>query len=178
MAIPQRKVTKEGIEMQWGINHLGHFYLTQLLWPKVKKSEQFRVVNVSSLAHKKIYGFFGDPGLDWENINFEKNYDQGISYGRSKLYNVLFTRALAEKIDPKQGKVTSLHPGVVRTELMREIRTSTAGQILYFISNVLGFPVYWMISKSAWEGAQTTLHAALSPRVENGCYYADCKKDS
>lgn len=115
MAIPQRKVTKEGIEMQWGINHLGHFYLTHLLWAKIKKSEQFRVVNVSSLAHKKIYGFVGDPGLDWENINFEKDYNDGVSYGRSKLYNVLFTRALAERIDPKQGRVTSLHPGVVRT---------------------------------------------------------------
>ena len=93
MAIPQRKLTKEGIEMQWAINHLGHFYLTHLLWPKVKKSEQFRVVNVSSLAHKKVNGFLRNPGLDWDNINFEKNYDEGVAYSRSKLYNVLFTRA-------------------------------------------------------------------------------------
>ena len=95
MAIPQRKVTKEGVEMQWAINHLGHFYLTYLLWDRVRKAEKIRVVNVSSLAHKKIYGFFGDVRLEWGNLNFEKNYDYGLAYGRSKLYNVLFTRALA-----------------------------------------------------------------------------------
>lgn len=115
MAIPQRKVTKEGVEMQWGINHLGHFYLTYLLWDKIKKSEYFRIVNVSSLAHKFIYGFFGKTTLDWNNLNFERDYDYGVSYGRSKLYNVLFTRALAKKIDPSKGRVASLHPGVVRT---------------------------------------------------------------
>lgn len=85
--------------MQWGVNHLGHFYLTYLLWNKVKKSPEFRVVNVSSLAHKSIYGIVGQTDLDFDNINFEKGYDQGVSYGRSKLYNVLFTRALARRID-------------------------------------------------------------------------------
>lgn len=59
MAIPQRKLTKEGIEMQWGVNHLGHFYLTYLLWNKISKSDFFRIVNVSSLAHKKLLGFGG-----------------------------------------------------------------------------------------------------------------------
>jgi NAD(P)-dependent dehydrogenase (short-subunit alcohol dehydrogenase family) len=115
MAIPTKKTTKEGIEMQWGINHLGHFYLTYLLWPKIKKSWQFRVVNVSSLAHKNVLVFTLDPGLDFNNINFDKDYNDAIAYGRSKLYNVLFTRALAEKIDSSKGRVASLHPGVVRT---------------------------------------------------------------
>jgi NAD(P)-dependent dehydrogenase (short-subunit alcohol dehydrogenase family) len=95
MAIPRRKLTKEGVEMQWGVNHLGHFYLTYLLWGKVKKSESFRVINVSSLAHKYIYGFFGKPTLDFDNINYDKGYHNSEAYGRSKLYNVLFTHALA-----------------------------------------------------------------------------------
>ena len=56
--------------MQWGINHLGHFYLTYLLWERIKKAENFRIVNVSSLAHKFIYGFFGKTVLDWGNLNF------------------------------------------------------------------------------------------------------------
>lgn len=83
--------------MQWGVNHLGHFYLTSLLWPKVKLSKAFRVVNVSSLAHKLAMP--KKPTVDFENINFEKDYDPNASYGRSKLYNNLFTHALAERID-------------------------------------------------------------------------------
>ena len=70
MAIPKRKTTAEGFEMQWGVNHLGHFYLTYLLWNKIAKSNNFRVVNVSSLAHKKTVGFFGATNVDFQNINF------------------------------------------------------------------------------------------------------------
>lgn len=163
--------------MQWGVNHLGHFYLTYLLWPKIKKSSEFRVVNVSSLAHKFVFGFFGQTKLDFDNINFEKDYDQGVSYARSKLYNVLFTRALAKRIDSRQGKVVSLHPGVVRTELLREIKAEGPGKYLGIFMTVI-YPIYWLLTKSSWQGCQTTLHAALSPDVENGAYYADCQRDS
>lgn len=51
MAVPDRRVTKDGFEMQYGINHLGHFLLTHLLWPKLVKSDFFRVINISSKAH-------------------------------------------------------------------------------------------------------------------------------
>jgi NAD(P)-dependent dehydrogenase (short-subunit alcohol dehydrogenase family) len=57
MGIPKRRVTKQGHEMQWAVNHLGHFYLTYLLWNKIQKSNFFRIINVSSLAHKRILGF-------------------------------------------------------------------------------------------------------------------------
>lgn len=177
MAIPRRKLTKEGLEMQWGVNHLGHFYLTYLLWPKIKNSPDFRVVNVSSLAHKRNMGFLSQPTLDFDNINYETNYNAIEAYGRSKLYNVLFTRALASKIDPSKGKILSLHPGVVRTELLREIQSEGIGKLLAVVM-ILIHPMYWLFTKSPWEGCQTTLHTALSPDVETGCYYADCKKDS
>ena len=103
----------------WAVNHLGHFYLTHLLWDKIKKSDKFRIVNVSSLAHLFKKGISGKTDLDWDNINFDRNYDFELAYGRSKLYNVLFTRALAEKVDSSKGIITSLHPGLVRTELGR-----------------------------------------------------------
>ena len=61
MAIPTKKTTQEGLEMQWAVNHLGHFYLTYLLWNKVLQTENFRVVNLSSLAHKRLLGFFSEP---------------------------------------------------------------------------------------------------------------------
>ena len=81
--------------MQWGVNHLGHFYLTYLLWPKITAASNFRVINVSSLAHKRLVGFGPTPTLDFKNINWEKDYHPSMAYSRSKLYNVMFTRALA-----------------------------------------------------------------------------------
>ena len=109
--------------MQWGVNHLGHFYLTFNLWSKITQSKNFRIVNVSSLAHKRVLGFLTEPTPDFENIDFTKDYEPNIAYSRSKLYNVLFTRALAARIDSSKGKVLSLHPGVVRTELLREMKS-------------------------------------------------------
>ena len=104
--------------MQWAVNHLGHFYLTYLLWDKITKSDYFRIVNVSSRGHRWYIGFFQTIHLDFDNINFDKNYDPHMAYSRSKLYNVLFTRALASKIDENKGVVVSLNPGVVRTDIM------------------------------------------------------------
>eukprot|EP00178_Gracilaria_changii_P012964 TRINITY_DN3651_c0_g1_i3.p1 TRINITY_DN3651_c0_g1~~TRINITY_DN3651_c0_g1_i3.p1 ORF type:complete len:202 (+),score=10.30 TRINITY_DN3651_c0_g1_i3:407-1012(+) len=173
MRIPEKRLTKQGEEMQWGVNHLGHFYLTYLLWPKIKQSDKFRIVNLSSMGHKKNFMRSINPTPDFDDINYEKGYDPSVAYGKSKLYNVLFTRALAERIDAGKGKVLSVHPGGVRTDLTREMKSLT-----YKAFNAVTFPIMWFITKSPWQGCQTTLHCALSPDVENGCYYADCKKDS
>jgi NAD(P)-dependent dehydrogenase (short-subunit alcohol dehydrogenase family) len=98
-----------------------------------------------------------------------------VAYSRSKFYNVLFTEALAEKVG-KRGLVTSLHPGVVRTELMREMMDDGLKGSLLYILLLAVFPLWWLVSKSAYEGCQTTLYTVLSPEAENGAYYADCKK--
>ena len=174
MRIPERRLTKQGEEMQWGVNHLGHFYLTFLLWPKIKRSPNFRIINLSSMGHKKNFMRSINPTPDFDDINYEKSYDPAIAYGKSKLYNVLFTRALAQRIDPTRGKVLSVHPGGVRTDLTREMKLSIVAKI----AAGLLYPVYWFITKNPWQGCQTTLYCALSDDVENGCYYADCKKDS
>lgn len=116
MALPKKTLSKSGYEMQYAVNHLGHFYLTNLLWPKLKRSEHFRVINVSSLAHKKLSGFLPGVTLNFDDMNFEKTkYNPSLAYSRSKLYNNLFTHALAERIPEGKGLVMSLHPGVVRT---------------------------------------------------------------
>ena len=70
-----------------------------------------------------------------------------------------------------------MHPGVVRTELTREMRSEGFGKFMYYVMNLLMYPLYWLMSKSAWNGCQTTLHCALSEKVESGCYYADCRRD-
>jgi NAD(P)-dependent dehydrogenase (short-subunit alcohol dehydrogenase family) len=75
MMIPERRTTADGFEMQMGTNHLGHFYLTHLLWDRLKNAEEFRVINLSSKAHKG-FGFpkKKDLGIDFEDFHYEKGY--------------------------------------------------------------------------------------------------------
>jgi len=80
----------QGFEKQFGVNHLGHFLLTNLLLDKLS-GEEARIVNVSSLAHV-------GAKINFEDINFEKNYMPWVAYGQSKLSNIYFTRALSKRL--------------------------------------------------------------------------------
>merc|ERR1719232_1478645 len=110
MACPKMK-TKDGFEMQFGTNHLGHFLLTNLLMPQLKKAAPgARIVNVSSLAHT-------NGQMNWEDINYDNTpYDRFKSYSQSKLANVLFTKELARKGEGSGVNAYALHPGVIKTE--------------------------------------------------------------
>jgi NAD(P)-dependent dehydrogenase (short-subunit alcohol dehydrogenase family) len=97
--------TRDGFDMQFGVNHLGHFLLTLLLLDKLKACPtQARVINVSSIAY--IAG-----QIDLDDINLDKNYDPFVSYAQSKLANVLFTRELAKKLEGTNVVTFALHPG-------------------------------------------------------------------
>lgn len=115
MALPERKTTAQGYEMQFGVNHVGHFLLTKLLLDKVKAAPEGRIVNLSSLAHET-------GKMNFDDIHHEKSYVPWEVYSQSKLSNILFTRELDKRLK-KEGvshvKVCALHPGVVRTELGR-----------------------------------------------------------
>lgn len=87
--IPYQK-TKDGFEMHFGVMHLGHFYLTNLLIDVLKSSAPSRVINVSALGHKGI-------DMNWDDLNLEKNYSILFAYAQSKLANVLFTVELAKR---------------------------------------------------------------------------------
>lgn len=104
-----------------GVNHLGHFTLTNLLLKKVKASSEGRIVSVSSLAHEA--GFqMGSKTIDFNDLWSKDSYDPMQAYFYSKLCNVYFTRHLAKILEDtgaKNVKCCSLHPGVVRTELSR-----------------------------------------------------------
>lgn len=104
MAIPERQTTKDGLEMQIGTNHFGHFLLTNLLLDMIKASAPARIINVSSLAHT-----FGK--INREDIQSEKSYARWQAYGQSKLANILFTRELAKRLKGTNVTVNSLHPG-------------------------------------------------------------------
>lgn len=109
-----RSITSDGIEMQIGVNHMGHFLLTNLLLDLLKISTPSRVVVVSSLAHTR-----GE--INTSDLNSERNYEPGTAYNQSKLANVLFSRELSRRLEGSGVTVNSLHPGIVDTELMRHM---------------------------------------------------------
>ncbi|KAL7528342.1 hypothetical protein ACHAWF_002527, partial [Thalassiosira exigua] len=116
MAVPDRRLTKDGYERTFQTNHLGHFALTAGLMPLLSTSA--RVINVSSEGYQ-----FAGGGLDLDNLNGEREYGPWSSYGLSKLENILFTNELQRRASDSDdwSKLTavSLHPGAVQTDLAR-----------------------------------------------------------
>jgi len=165
MGVPERKLTKEGHEWHFGVNYLGHFYLTYLLWDKIVKSNFFRIVNISSITHKRYVGFLGKVTLDFNNINFDANYNGQVAYSRSKLYMVLFTRALASRIDSKKGFILTLNPGVARTNITKYMESDGIKGLISKYSLKFFWPIYCIFTKSAREGNQTTMFCLLSSSV-------------
>jgi retinol dehydrogenase-12 len=108
--------------MNYGVNHIGHFYLTYLLWDKINQASNWKIVNVSSSAHTALLPCLSEPSIDLDDINFEHNYEQFLAYSRSKIYNILFTRALTDRVNAGKGKIFSLHPGLVRTNILRYLK--------------------------------------------------------
>lgn len=155
-------LTKDGFEMQIGVNHMGHFLLTNLLLDMLKASSPSRIINLSSIAHQ--WG-----SIDKDDLNSEKSYSKYKAYSQSKLANVLFTKALAKRLEGTAVTVNAVHPGIVKTDLGRYLAHS-------YIRKVLNpFVHFWF--KSPTSGAQTTLAVALDPELEKvtGKYFSDCK---
>jgi len=152
-----RGLTQDGFEMTFGINHLGHFLLTQLLLDKLQTSGPSRVVTVSSRAHKRT------AGINWNALRQPTHSWTGINeYAVSKLANLLFSAELAKRVQGTSVSTYSLHPGVVDTEIWRAL-PDWARPLL----RLRGF-------LTPEQGALTTLHCALhAPQQESGLYYAD-----
>lgn len=182
--------TQDGFELQFGTNHLGHFYLTQLLLPILKLSgsqeEPARVVCVSSAANVVLAPA---EGIDFEAINAYRQssysaerYNPWSSYGVSKLSNLVFSvemqRRMAREEECHVGFV-ALHPGVITsTQLYRHgdgsfqnFRALLASAGLGRLLGLLEF----FDRKSIPEGAATTVLCALGPQVKFGSYYSDCE---
>ena len=152
-----RGFTASGFELAFGVNHVGHFLLTQLLLGRIKDSAPARVVTVASRAHTRV------PGIAWDALQKPTGSLLAIrEYGVSKLANVLFSAELGRRLQGTGVHTYALHPGVVDSEIWRRLPAPLRAVMR------LG-----MISPQ--DGAKTTLHCALSATVagETGLYYSD-----
>ncbi|XP_072165395.1 retinol dehydrogenase 13-like [Diadema setosum] len=165
MRCPKWK-TEDGLEMQMGVNHIGHFLLTNLLLDKLKASAPSRIINVSSIAHK-----VGQIHL--EDLNSEERYNSAEAYANSKLANVLFTKELSKRLQGTGVTANVLHPGVVKTNIGRHTGMHQSG----FSMMVLG-PIFWLFVKTPKQGAQTSIYCAIEEELEtvSGQYFQDCKQ--
>uniref|UniRef100_A0A667YAV8 Zgc:153441 n=1 Tax=Myripristis murdjan TaxID=586833 RepID=A0A667YAV8_9TELE len=160
-----KMLTDDGFEMQLGVNHLGHFLLTNLLLELLKSSAPSRVVTVSSVVH--------DRGkIHFDDLHFERTpYSPLTSYRQSKLANILFTRELASRTRGSGVTCLCLHPGVIRSELGRHVETRWPAA-----AALLRLPAL-LLMKTPREGAQTSIYCAVTPGLEehSGCYFSDCR---
>ncbi|CDQ76550.1 unnamed protein product [Oncorhynchus mykiss] len=162
MMCPYSK-TADGFEMQFGVNHLGHFLLTFLLIDLIKRSRPARIINLSSMAHK--WGW-----IQLEDINSERSYHSRRAYGQSKLANILSIRSLAKRLKDTGVTVYAVHPGIVRTELKRHMN----------LALLISWKIVRPFTKTIVQGAQTSIYCAVEPELEteSGGYYSDCKPSS
>ncbi|XP_077594504.1 retinol dehydrogenase 13-like isoform X2 [Stigmatopora nigra] len=154
--------TEDGFDMQFGVNHLGHFLLTNLLLEKLKECAPSRVINLASLAH--IVGEMDFDDLNWE----KKKFNTKLAYCQSKLAIVLFTRELAKRLQGTGVTVNAVHPGVVSTQLGRH-----TGLHQSQISSTVLSPFFSLLVKSPKLGAQPSVYLAVAEELEGvtGRYY-------
>jgi len=150
-----RGVTKDGFELTWGTNHLGHYLLTRLLLDRIKQAGGARIVNVASHSHYQA------KAIDWEALTQPTRSVTGMrEYAVSKLSNVLFTKELARQLEGSGVTTYALHPGVVATDVWRRVPG----------------PLRWLIKRfmiSPERGAEASLRCATDPEfaTQTGRYY-------
>ena len=150
--VPPYSKTEDGFELQFGVNHLGHFALTGLLLDLILKTPNSRIVTVSSMAHR-----YGE--ITFDDLNREADYKPMPTYGQSKLANLLFTYELQRKLDGKDTGTIAVaaHPGWTATELQRH------SGLINFLNR--------FFAQTPREGAWPTLYAATENDVNGADYY-------
>ena len=169
MASPERRVGP-GWEYQFGINHMGHFALTQGLLPLLEKADAPRVVALSSVAHLR-------NSILWDDIHFEANdYDKWAAYAQAKSANSLFAVELSQRMSAFDGRAMAVHPGGIFTPLQRDLPVEE--QIMMGWLDADGNPsaLAQAAFKTPAQGCTTTLWAATSPMLDDkhGLYCEDC----
>ncbi|PVH86419.1 NAD(P)-binding protein [Cadophora sp. DSE1049] len=168
---PKFSLTPDGVESQFGANHIGHFLLTNILMPQLEAADKgSRVVNVSSLLYQ-----FSPVRFDDYNFSNGATFNTWEAYGQSKTANILFSVALAEKLASKGVKSYSIHPGNIQdTNLSATIDPSEWPIVgAMFGEKSVELPK----AKTIEQGSSTTLVAALDPKLDSvsGAFLDDCK---
>jgi NAD(P)-dependent dehydrogenase (short-subunit alcohol dehydrogenase family) len=160
----QRQHTAQGIEYTFGVNHLGHFYLTNLLLDRLRADAPARVVSVTSVGHHAAFG-----GMQFDDLQSERRYEGMEVYCRSKLANVLFIRQLAKRLQGNNVTANAAHPGWVRSSFAMD--GDTTGVIGF------GMRVIRPVQISPRRGAKTSIYLATSPDVvgKTGMYWVRSK---
>ncbi len=154
-----RKITTDGFEMTLAVNHLGHFLLTTGLMPLLEKGHA-RIINLTSDAHKVGKPVFAD-------LQAEKGYSPLKAYAMAKLFNIYFTKSLAEKYADKGITAYCLHPGIVNTNFS----AGTSGFLKF---------IFWVMRPfmiTAAKGAETPVYLATAPKLDkySGQYFVKKK---
>jgi NAD(P)-dependent dehydrogenase (short-subunit alcohol dehydrogenase family) len=154
----KRALTADGLEVQFGVNHLGPFLLTRLLVPVLERSAPSRVVVLSSSVYK-------GAKIDFEDLQAERSYATMTVYGASKLMNLLFVRSLAKRLAGRGVMANAVHPGVVSTALARDFPAPFRVMAKLFFS-------------TPEKGARTSLFVATDPSLEgvSGRYFASARE--
>ncbi|XP_062230211.1 short-chain dehydrogenase TIC 32 B, chloroplastic-like isoform X2 [Phragmites australis] len=169
-------VSEDGVEMTFATNYLGHFLLTRLLLEKMAETARAtgvegRIVNVSSSIHSWFAGDDDAVGYLDRVTRRKIPYDPTRAYALSKLANVLHTKALAQRLKEKKANVTAncVHPGIVRTRLIRDRDGLVTNTVFFLASKLL---------KTIPQAAATTCYVAVHPAVAgvSGKYFADCNE--
>lgn len=168
MACPETRIGP-GWELQFGVNHLGHFALTKELLPLLRKAEAPRVVALSSTGHKIT-------DIQWDDLQFEQRYNKWKAYGQAKTANALFANALARRLKPHGGLAFSVHPGGIMTPLQRHLPQEEMIALGWLNEDGELSELAKQGFKTPTQGATTTLWAATSPALvgKPGVYCEDC----
>jgi NAD(P)-dependent dehydrogenase (short-subunit alcohol dehydrogenase family) len=159
MCPPERLETADGFELQWGTNYLGHFALTALLLPLLRKGKEARVVTLSSIAAR-------GGAIDFDDLQSRQHYSPMGAYSQSKLACLMFALELQRRSDAAGWGVRSVaaHPGIARTNLL----PSGAGP---WSAGGLVRRMLWFLFQPVAQGALPTLFAATAPLAQGGAYY-------
>lgn len=157
----ERELSADGLEMTFALNHLASFLLTLELLPLLERGLASRIVNVSSVAHRR-------GSIDFDDLQGQRGYSMWRAYQQSKLANVLFTRELARRLAGRGMTTNALHPGAVASGFGRN------GRGFFSRLVVLGAPFL----ASPEKGARTTLHVATAPELKGvtGRYFSGCRE--
>lgn len=167
------RLSEDGVEQTFAVNHLGHFLLTDLLLDVMKATakesgQEGRIVNVSSRAHTTTYKHH-----DLDQINNPKRYNFWLAYGESKLANILHANELSRRLQEEGANVTanSLHPGIMDTGFGKhESSLKILAGILFFVSSRL--------VKTVPQAAATSCYVAANPKLAgvSGKYFSNCNE--